>query len=282
MLRGLGSVAVDRGDLDRAEGLLREVLVHAPDAGTDWEAASAANVLGVIAYTRGAYAASLRYGEAAVAGWQRLSDTGHVPSAQITLARAALAAGDAPRAAAVAREVLADLTDAGGDLLVCDAFEVVAGLALAARDATGATQALAVADASQRRLGNQRWPAMQAMFEQMVSSARLTIGDPAFQTAWDAGAGEPLADAIAGALRTLDGIAASYQAGRARTDPTRLTQRERDVLRLLVDGLSDKEIAAALGIGLRTASTHVAAIRAKFDAPSRSAAVAIAVRDRLV
>jgi LuxR family quorum sensing-dependent transcriptional regulator len=58
--------------------------------------------------------------------------------------------------------------------------------------------------------------------------------------------------------------------------------RERDVLRLLVGGMTDKEIAAALGIGRRTASSHVEAIRAKLDAPSRTAAVAIAMRDRLV
>ena len=283
MLRGLGSVAVDRGDLERAEVLLREVLDRSPAAGTAWEAASAANVLGVIAYTRGDHAASLRYGEAAVAGWQSLDDTGHVPSAKINLARTALADGDPSRAAAVVRDVLADLTDAGGDLLVCDTFELVAGLALVTKDTTAAARSLAVADAAQRRLGNQRWPAMQRMFEQMTSLARQELGAPAFQIAWDSGASEPLAGAIAGALQTLDRVDAGLQqAVQARAETTLLTQREQEVLRLLVDGLSDKEIAAALGIGARTASTHVAAIRAKLDAPSRSAAAAIAVRGRLV
>jgi predicted ATPase/DNA-binding NarL/FixJ family response regulator len=61
-----------------------------------------------------------------------------------------------------------------------------------------------------------------------------------------------------------------------------LTSRERDVLRCLVQGASDKEIAAELGMGSRTVATHVATIRAKLAAPSRTAAAAIAVRDGLV
>jgi DNA-binding CsgD family transcriptional regulator len=61
-----------------------------------------------------------------------------------------------------------------------------------------------------------------------------------------------------------------------------LTPREREVLRLLCAGHADKEIAAALGISRRTASNHVAALRAKLDAPSRAALAAIAVRDDFV
>jgi DNA-binding NarL/FixJ family response regulator len=61
-----------------------------------------------------------------------------------------------------------------------------------------------------------------------------------------------------------------------------LTLRERDVLRGLVRGASDKEIAAELGIGVRTVGTHVTAIRAKLSATSRSAAAAIAVHEHLV
>ena len=70
--------------------------------------------------------------------------------------------------------------------------------------------------------------------------------------------------------------------GHPTLGPDVLTPREREVLRFLVVGWSDKEIAAELGIGRRTVSNHIAAIRAKLDAPSRTAAAAIAVRDHLV
>jgi DNA-binding CsgD family transcriptional regulator len=55
-----------------------------------------------------------------------------------------------------------------------------------------------------------------------------------------------------------------------------LTSREREVLRLLVAGRSNKEIAAALYISPKTASVHVSNILGKLGASSRTEAAAIA------
>ena len=61
-----------------------------------------------------------------------------------------------------------------------------------------------------------------------------------------------------------------------------LTRREVEVLRLLVAGRSNPEIAAALFISPRTATTHVTNILAKLGAQSRTEAAAHAVRHGLV
>jgi DNA-binding CsgD family transcriptional regulator len=61
-----------------------------------------------------------------------------------------------------------------------------------------------------------------------------------------------------------------------------LTARELDVLRLLADGLPDREIAVRLSISPRTVQTHVAGLFAKLDASSRAEAAALAVRRGLV
>ena len=53
-----------------------------------------------------------------------------------------------------------------------------------------------------------------------------------------------------------------------------LTRREREVLRLICQGNSDREIAEALFVSRATASKHVAAILAKLEAQSRTAAAA--------
>ena len=60
-----------------------------------------------------------------------------------------------------------------------------------------------------------------------------------------------------------------------------LTQRERDVIRLLIDGHSDREIAAQLFISPRTASNHVTNILNKLGVDSRTAAATYAVRNNL-
>jgi DNA-binding NarL/FixJ family response regulator len=61
-----------------------------------------------------------------------------------------------------------------------------------------------------------------------------------------------------------------------------LTARERDVLDLLALGLSNKRIAQRLEIGESTVKFHLAAIYAKLNVSSRTAAVSVAARSGLV
>jgi DNA-binding NarL/FixJ family response regulator len=61
-----------------------------------------------------------------------------------------------------------------------------------------------------------------------------------------------------------------------------LTQRERDVLRLLADGLSNEEIGKRLFIAAETVRTHVRKAMEKLDADTRTQAVARALRQRLI
>lgn len=57
-----------------------------------------------------------------------------------------------------------------------------------------------------------------------------------------------------------------------------LTDREREILDLLAEGLLKKEIAARLGIGYSTVDTHVSHIYAKLQVPNAPAAVSEAYR----
>jgi DNA-binding NarL/FixJ family response regulator len=61
-----------------------------------------------------------------------------------------------------------------------------------------------------------------------------------------------------------------------------LSAREREVLALLAEGASNKEIAIALAVSVSTVKFHLAAIMAKLGARSRVDAVAIAIRSGLV
>jgi NarL family two-component system response regulator LiaR len=61
-----------------------------------------------------------------------------------------------------------------------------------------------------------------------------------------------------------------------------LTDREREVLDLIVEGKSNAEIADALAVSLSTARFHVSTILSKLGATNRAEAAALAVRHRLV
>jgi DNA-binding NarL/FixJ family response regulator len=69
---------------------------------------------------------------------------------------------------------------------------------------------------------------------------------------------------------------------RAPDSPETLTERETEVLRLLAQGQSNKEIAHALSIGEKTVKTHVSNILSKLSVPSRTQAALYAVRIGLV
>ena len=61
-----------------------------------------------------------------------------------------------------------------------------------------------------------------------------------------------------------------------------LTAREREILQLLADGMSNAEVAAKLFISQETVKSHVRHILAKLEADTRTHAVAIALRDAII
>jgi DNA-binding CsgD family transcriptional regulator len=61
-----------------------------------------------------------------------------------------------------------------------------------------------------------------------------------------------------------------------------LTAREREVLELVANGLSNRQIAQALGVSEHTAKFHVASLLEKLDADTRADAVARAARRGLL
>src|SRR4029079_5757895 len=98
--------------------------------------------------------------------------------------------------------------------------------------------------------------------------------------------GAPLDDierAIAAASRGESFVDARLSGGMlSRPGSDRLTPREREVLRLVAEGLSNKQIGVRLHITERTAKFHVTAILGNLGADNRARAVAVAKERRLI
>jgi DNA-binding CsgD family transcriptional regulator/tetratricopeptide (TPR) repeat protein len=138
-----------------------------------------------------------------------------------------------------------------------EAEAVLAGHARSARAATALRAAHEVAV----RIGAEPF---RREIEALGRRARLALARPDEEPSADAATApsDRTASRSPAAARPLDG----------------LTPRELDVLLLLADGRSNKEVAAALFISEKTASVHVSHILAKLGVRSRVQAVAVAHR----
>jgi predicted ATPase/DNA-binding CsgD family transcriptional regulator len=126
------------------------------------------------------------------------------------------------------------------------------------------------------------WPERGAQ-ERALAHAKTVLGESAAAAAFRAGQtmthGEIWAviDAVFAAAENP----AASGAGEQPTSVSRLTPREREVLRLIVAGRSNAEIGERLFISSRTAQTHVTNILAKLGVSTRTQAAALAIRDGL-
>lgn len=76
-------------------------------------------------------------------------------------------------------------------------------------------------------------------------------------------------------------LATRWRAGSDR-QPAALTARETDVLKLIAQGLPNKQIAGRLGLGPRTVESHVSSLLGKLGLASRTEAALYAVSHRIV
>jgi DNA-binding NarL/FixJ family response regulator len=88
---------------------------------------------------------------------------------------------------------------------------------------------------------------------------------------------------VAGGGSYVDGALVPALSGAAALDHApQLTERERDVLRLLAEGLRNEEIGRRLYISPETVKAHVAKAMRKLDADTRTQAVAEALRHAII
>ena len=122
---------------------------------------------------------------------------------------------------------------------------------------------LGAATALQERTGEVRFQIYQADYESAVEDLRNAMSEADFDAAWAQGA----------ALSTEEAIAYARRGRGERKRPANgwasLTPTEFDVVRLLSEGLANKDIAARLFVSPRTVQTHLTHVYTKLGLTSR-------------
>jgi predicted ATPase/DNA-binding CsgD family transcriptional regulator len=188
---------------------------------------------------------------------------GHLAAALATRARVAIAEGDPELAERHARAGLECAAKVQALLAVPDILECLGEVAAAAGREPEAARMFGAAEAIRSRTGLVRFKIYDAGYERWAAAVRHALKRDEFDRAWDEGAALSTDEVIAYALRGHTGRK------RPASGWTSLTPTERDVVRLVVEGLTNSDVGARLFVSPRTVQTHLTHIYAKLGVTSR-------------
>ncbi|MBW0018026.1 MAG: LuxR family transcriptional regulator [Mycobacterium sp.] len=212
-----------------------------------------------VALARGQLAVAREFADTAVSlatGW-------HLVASLSVRARIAVAEGEREEAERDAHEALARATSIGVYLHVPDTLECLAGLAISEGNHPAAARLFGAAEAFRSRMGLVRFKIHDAGYQGWLTKLRDAMAESAFDSAWAEGAALNIDEAIAYAQRGRG------DRKRPASGWPSLTPAERDVARLVCDGLANKDIAARLFVSPRTVQAHLTHIYTKLGITSR-------------
>jgi len=187
----------------------------------------------------------------------------YLMAALATRAGVEVSQGALNEAQADARQALSIAIDVGGEVIVPDLLESLAGVARIEGSHRDAVRLNGMAAAARERMGSRRFKVFDDAHEKSVAELRTALGDNDFDEAWAEGASLSMEEAIAFVQRGR-GERKRPASGWASLTPTEL-----DVVRLVGEGLSNKDIAARLFVSPRTAESHLSHVYSKLGLSSR-------------
>jgi non-specific serine/threonine protein kinase len=259
-----GVVPHHLGQHDAAQAMLEESLTISREIGIVSEQSIALRFLADLAQDRGDYPrAALRYEETLA-----LSRPRQVPHdiayALRGLGHLARAQGRYARADALLRESLTLLKPLNDRRCIPLTLEGLACITVGDGWAERAARLLGAAHAMQAKTGAPSPPSSAADYQRTVMDARKALGDDRFEQTWAEGSAMGLDEAVDLALaqpwQTVRDPAHSTTSaviGRPRQPDVPLSPREREVVTLIAQGLSNREIAESLVLSVRTVERHI-------------------------
>jgi non-specific serine/threonine protein kinase len=280
-LHGCGDTALWLGNSALARAHYEEGLALAHAAGTAEDVALFAFHLAQLWWLESDFDTAYKYGEEALSVARGAGSNTWTVYALFVLASVAHERDQMVNAASMYREALTLAWQHHDRLSVRMWLPGLAGLIGMQGDAVRALRLAGAAIALEETADMYSFPPIRARQESWLAIARQTLDEHTAAAALADGRRMSLEDAIAYALEESapppDGPSASVPAARAR-----LSGREREVLALVADGKSNREIARALIVTEHTAKYHVAQLLNKLGAGSRAEAVTRAVAEGLL
>ncbi len=282
-LNNLGVQEKESGNVDKARGLYEASIAIAREIGETHLVIQALHNLAQIQRVQGESAAARQSMEEVLALAKEHAMSWPLPIMLAALGLIATDLGEYDRAMTLFHESLALALAKGDRGSVVDGIESLARLAAVTGQPRPSIRLFAAGEALREELINPLPPIEGAYREPIMGKLRETVGERGFAAAWAAGRTlsqeEALAEALALRGETAEGTAPGVE---RRASAHGLTERELEVLRLLVAGHSNREVGALLNISKATAARHVANIYNKLGVDSRSRLTVFALQHGLI
>ena len=258
-----------------AHAQLEDTLACWRALGDEWGMAQTLNYLGDLAREQGDDASATERYRASLALLQRQRMTGTIPSIQHNLGYLALRSGRPRQGLRLFRESLTLFRNQGDQRGMAECLVGLAGALGALKQPERAARLFGAADALLTALDAAVWPANVADYARFLARVREQLGEQSFAAAFGAGQAAPLEQIVALTEEDLEQSSGS-------DDTRELTRREREVARLIAQGMTNRQIGAALVITEGTARLHVKHILHKLGFVSRAQIAVWAVEHGLI
>jgi predicted ATPase/DNA-binding CsgD family transcriptional regulator len=236
--------------------------------GDKWNIARTLNTLGELARVEGDYAAARKFYEESLSIRQKLGDQRGIAVSLINLGFVAYYDGDYQQAAVFFEESLVLFQKHGGKRGVVDCLMGLAGVIASAGQPERAARLLGSMEAAREaiRIGSSVSYADRLEYDRYESAVRAQLDETSFTAAWAEGRNMTLEQAIAYALLEPETLSPFRN---LKEISGGLTAREREVAALIAQGKSNREIAEAMTVRVKTVETYVTRILNKLDFDSR-------------
>lgn len=196
----------------------------------------------------------------------------YLSHALTTRARVLTAQGELQRAERDAHDALAIAVGVQAYFGISDTLECLGTVAARTGTHREAVRLFGAADGIRQRMGAVRFKVYEAEHSASVTALRHTMGQKEFQAAWAEGAALSIEEATAYAQRGRG------ERKRPSSGWDSLTPAERDVVRLVSEGLGNNDIATRLFVSPRTVQSHLTHVYTKLGLTSRVQLVQEAAR----
>ncbi len=265
-LKMLGWTNMRSGDFKQAESWLNEGLIACRESGDLRQITSALAGLGELALRRGQYDQARKFLNESLDISQQSKEKWGWAIALGSLGWIALRQHDYPTMRKLLKESLAIRTETGDQGGIAWSMEKLAEANFEQFQFHQAATIFGSASTLRASVNSAMDAADQPDYERAISSLKSKLGEQAFAAAWADGQAMTIKEAIDYALAEPEQDQGQVS---LKEKFGGLTEREREVAALIAQGISNREIAQAMTVGVKTIETYVTRILNKLGFDSR-------------